>query len=87
MRYFNGIFVGYRKDMRLWLHPRCGFASVTRSIIGRPTAIIVSSQSPVDEIIHTSEADNSSRIQTEPFGGAAAVENFGKRPGVNVVAG
>jgi hypothetical protein len=52
MRYFNGTFMEYHKDIRIWLHPRCDFSSVAMSIVGRPTPIIVSSTTPVDGLAY-----------------------------------
>jgi hypothetical protein len=50
--YLSATFVGYRKDLRIWLHPNCSFANVAQSIIGRPPKIIVSSSSPVEGIVY-----------------------------------
>jgi hypothetical protein len=51
-RYLSATFVGYRKDLRIWLHPNCSFANVAKSIVGRRTPIMVSSPSPVEGVVY-----------------------------------
>ncbi|MEY9588759.1 hypothetical protein ABIA06_001050 [Bradyrhizobium yuanmingense] len=48
MRYLNGVFAQYRREMRLWLHPRCTFTTVAKSIAGYQSPIITTSLNPAE---------------------------------------